>query len=295
MVGNTGAPSPAQAAFAEYQSYLGDRTTTGGPQPRVVGGTIDRFATTAGRIYFTLREQHGIFTIADAGDPNVLLARSGDHVHFQAVLDAGGLLLVRDLRGRFDRTMRTLHSERLVLEPVDSRNARELWRILGAPDLRRFQDIPRLRADEFERQVRARPRALQAQVTGRFEWLVRGGEPRQSLGWVSLRVNERAPEVGEIGYSLIEAARGFGYATEALHAVVSEAFAASDLNELQACCVPENVASRAVLDRAGFREVRLLRGGAMIRGRHVDVLLYSCARGQWTRMRQENAVQSEHA
>lgn len=189
--------------------------------------------------------------------------------------------------------MRTLHSDRLVLEPVDGRNARELWRILGAPDLRRFQDIPRLRAEEFERQVRSRPRALQANVTGRFEWLLRRGRPPQSVGWVSLRVNERAPDVGEIGYSLLEEARGHGYATEALGAVVIEAFDASELTELQACCVPENAASRAVLDRVGFREVRLLRGGAMIRGRHVDVMLYSVHRAKWTRSRQEGALRGE--
>jgi ribosomal-protein-alanine N-acetyltransferase len=191
--------------------------------------------------------------------------------------------------------MRTLYSDRLVLEPVDGRNARELWRILGTPDLRRYQDIPRLRAEEFERQVRSRPRALQAQVTGRFEWLVRRGRPPESIGWVSLRVNERAPDVGEIGYSLIETARGAGYATEALRAIVDEAFAASELNELQACCVPENAPSRAVLDRTGFREVRLLRGGAMIRGRQVDVLLYAVARAQWARGRQHEAVRSERS
>ncbi len=189
--------------------------------------------------------------------------------------------------------MRTLYSDRLVIEPVDGRNARELWRILGAPDLRRYQDIPRLRAEEFERQVRARPRVLEARSTGRFEWLLQVGEAREPIGWVSLRVNERAPDVGEIGYSLIEAARGAGYATEALATIVDEAFTVSELGELQACCVPENVSSRAVLERAGFREVRLLRGGAMIRGRHVDVLLYSVARGQWHRARRSQTARSE--
>jgi [ribosomal protein S5]-alanine N-acetyltransferase len=108
-----------------------------------------------------------------------------------------------------------------------------------------------------------------------------------------LRVNERAPDVGEIGYSLVEAARGLGYATEALNAIVNEAFVTSELNELQACCVPENTPSRAVLNRAGFREVRLLHGGAMIRGRHVDVILYAVARTQWHRTRQPEAVRSE--
>ncbi len=191
--------------------------------------------------------------------------------------------------------MKLLRSERLSLEPVDPRNARELWRILGAPDLRRFQDIPRLRAEEFERQVRSRPRLLQPNVTGRFEWLLRAGEPPEAIGWVSLRVNERAPDVGEIGYSLIEAARGRGYATEALGAVVDESFGNSDLAELQACCMPENRASRAVLDRTGFAEVRLLRGGAMIRGRHVDVVLYSYHRAGWTRSRQNDVLRTKHA
>jgi ribosomal-protein-alanine N-acetyltransferase len=189
--------------------------------------------------------------------------------------------------------MRTLYSDRLILEPVNGRNARDLWRILGAPDLRRYQDIPRLRAEEFERQVRARPRVLEARTAGRFEWLLQRGDAPEPIGWVSLRVNERAPDVGEVGYSLIEAARGLGYATEALATIVDEAFTVSELGELQACCVPENAPSRAVLERAGFNEVRLLRGGAMIRGRHVDVLLYSVARGQWHRARVPETARSE--
>jgi aminoglycoside 6'-N-acetyltransferase len=184
--------------------------------------------------------------------------------------------------------MKALATARLALDPVTTSNARELWRVLGMPDLRRFQDIPRLRAEEFERQVRARPARLGPRISGRFEWIVRlAGEP---IGWISLRINERTAEMGEIGYSLIEAARGRGYATEALRAVVDEAFAETNLGELQACCVPENAASRAVLDRTGFDEVRLLRGGAMIRGRHVDVLLYALYRGAWTRARQERAL-----
>ena len=40
-------------------------------------------------------------------------------------------------------------------------------------------------------------------------------------------------------------------------------------------------------------EVRLLRGGAMIRGRHVDVILYAVARGQWHRTRQPEAARGK--
>jgi ribosomal-protein-alanine N-acetyltransferase len=176
-----------------------------------------------------------------------------------------------------------MRTARLTLEPVDSRNARELWTLLNAPDLRKYQDIPRVSIDEFERQVRARPRALHGRATGRFEWLLYTGEPPLPIGWISLRVNDRAAAVGEVGYSLIGTARGRGYATEALGALIDEAFASSELQEVQACCVPENVPSRGVLERNGFRSERTIRGGAVIRGRHVDVVLYRLHRAEWQR------------
>ncbi|HYZ16149.1 MAG TPA: GNAT family N-acetyltransferase, partial [Candidatus Acidoferrum sp.] len=109
--------------------------------------------------------------------------------------------------------MKTLRTERIALSPVDARNARELWEVLNAPDLRKYQDIPRVRAEEFERQVRARPKTLRPGVIGRFEWLLRVREDHAAIGWISLRVNDRTPRVGEVGYSLLQSARGKGYAT----------------------------------------------------------------------------------
>jgi ribosomal-protein-alanine N-acetyltransferase len=179
--------------------------------------------------------------------------------------------------------VRKLRTTRLTLTPVQARNARELWKVLNAPDLRKYQDIPRVAVEEFERQVRNRPRALDGRSTGRFEWLIQLGEHPNVIGWISLRVNDRAPNVGEIGYSLIEQARGKGFATEALQALVDEAFAQGELEEMQACTVPENTPSRNVLARVGFHEERLIRSGAVIRGRHVDVVLYRLTRASWRR------------
>ena len=183
--------------------------------------------------------------------------------------------------------MRSLHARRVTLAPVDGRNARELWEVLNMPDLRKYQDIPRVRAEEFERQVRTRPKQLRGGVTGRFEWLLKAGDPPEAIGWISLRVNDRTPRVGEVGYSLVMDARGKGYASEALGAVIDEAFESAELDEIQACIIPENGPSRSVLDRTGFREERLLRSGAVIRGRHVDVLLFTLTRASWDRQRRE--------
>jgi len=99
VVGNPSATATGSDAFAQYQAFLGDRATgAAGTTVQTIAGTLDRYALAPGRLYFTLRERHGVFTIIDPGDPAELLARPGDRVHFVATPDAGGLLLVRDLR-----------------------------------------------------------------------------------------------------------------------------------------------------------------------------------------------------
>jgi len=95
VVGNSGAPSPAEDAFASFRAFLGDRAP-GGTGARITG-TLDRYVNAQGRVWFTLRERRGIFTIVDPSGPDALLARPGDRVTFRATPDdTGAQLLVRD-------------------------------------------------------------------------------------------------------------------------------------------------------------------------------------------------------
>ncbi|MFF3375642.1 GNAT family N-acetyltransferase [Streptomyces sp. NPDC002680] len=59
----------------------------------------------------------------------------------------------------------------------------------------------------------------------------------------------------EVGYDLAEAARGNGYATEALHALKEWALARGDVRSLFATIEPANTPSQAVIARAGFVKV----------------------------------------
>lgn len=64
----------------------------------------------------------------------------------------------------------------------------------------------------------------------------------------------------EIGYDLVETARGHGYATEALRALAGWALARDDVRRLFAVVEHANAPSRGVLERAGF--VRVGEGDA---------------------------------
>ncbi|GGS80570.1 GNAT family N-acetyltransferase [Streptomyces griseoviridis] len=59
----------------------------------------------------------------------------------------------------------------------------------------------------------------------------------------------------EIGYDLVPAARGHGYATEALRALSAWALEQPGVSRVLALVEAENLASRAVVGRAGFRQV----------------------------------------
>jgi RimJ/RimL family protein N-acetyltransferase len=108
----------------------------------------------------------------------------------------------------------------------------------------------RLRLD----QVRADPRAQ--------DWVVRAlvVEPDGVVGHAGFHGPPDADGVVEVGYAVLPHLRGRGYARAALAALVAEAVAAPDVRVVRASVSPENPASLAVVQRAGFVHV----------GEHVD-------------------------
>jgi RimJ/RimL family protein N-acetyltransferase len=174
-----------------------------------------------------------------------------------------------------------IETARLRLEPVTARNAAQLWKVMQAPNLREFQDVPRYTRQEFERRVAQRPKRLHVRAIGRFEWLVIPLGSRVAAGWVSLRLGDHAPGVAEVGYSLLDEFRGKGYAVEATEAIVAVAFGTSDIARVEACFVPENVASRKVLERIGFSQIKVQHHGAVVRGQAVDIVVFDRTREHW--------------
>jgi RimJ/RimL family protein N-acetyltransferase len=184
-----------------------------------------------------------------------------------------------------ETVMRTLHTERLRLVPVKTENAEALWRLIQKPGLREYQDLPDVDLAQFRRMVGSRPSAMEEGVWGRFEWLMYLEGIPEPVGWASLRVGERVSSTAEIGYSVVEAYRGRGIATECVRGIVNEAFSRLRLRKVRAYCVPENEPSRAVLLRAGFEEDGTLTHGATVQGRPVDVVGYVLDAQRWALQR----------
>ena len=99
------------------------------------------------------------------------------------------------------------------------------------------------------------------------------------LGAITLDNIRRGPsQSGQVGYWIGEEHARQGAMTEALAAVVAHAFAALDLGRVEAACLPENLASRALLDRCGFVGEGMARGYLQIDGRWRDHMLFAALR-----------------
>jgi len=85
--------------------------------------------------------------------------------------------------------------------------------------------------------------------------IIRGDTALGSLGFYG-PPEEAADGVleAEVGYGLVEEARGWGFATEALRAVLAETDLAGV--RIRASVVPTNAASIRVLAKCGFTELR---------------------------------------
>ena len=85
----------------------------------------------------------------------------------------------------------------------------------------------------------------------------------------------------EIGGFMIPGESGKGYTTEAIQLMVDYLFLSKDIVRVQAETHVENIASRRVLEKNGFKREGLLRKAMLAWGKWADVYLYSILREEW--------------
>lgn len=104
-------------------------------------------------------------------------------------------------------------------------------------------------------------------------------EDQALLGAVTLDNIRRGPsQAGTLGYWIGEPFQRRGYMREAILAVVHHAFTTMDLSRIEAACLPENAASRGVLEKCGFKYEGVAQSYLQIAGRWRNHVLYASLR-----------------
>lgn len=96
------------------------------------------------------------------------------------------------------------------------------------------------------------------------------------IGAITLDNVRRGPsQSGTLGYWIGEPYARKGFMSEAIGGLVHHAFFKLDLSRVEAACLPENAASRGVLERAGFKYEGVAQSYLQIAGRWRNHVLYA--------------------
>ncbi|MBX2815466.1 MAG: GNAT family N-acetyltransferase [Saprospiraceae bacterium] len=117
----------------------------------------------------------------------------------------------------------------------------EVMRYIGAP---RPREVVLKRIQDILQQYQSQPEL--------GIWMACKKEDDERIGWACLKDLDGS-EIIEVGYRLSPEAWGKGYATELARALVAYGFRQLDLASIAGVTLPENMASRAVLQKAGLR------------------------------------------
>lgn len=105
-------------------------------------------------------------------------------------------------------------------------------------------------------------------------------EDQKLLGAITLDNIRRGPALaGTLGYWTGAQFARMGYMREAIETVVHYAFTHLELSRIEAACLPENAASRGLLERSSFKYEGVAQSYLEIDGRWRTHVLYACLRG----------------
>ena len=110
-------------------------------------------------------------------------------------------------------------------------------------------------------------------------FLIRRGDDAL-LGAITLDNIRRGPALaGTLGYWIGALFSRQGYMREAIDAVVHHGFKTLDISRIEAACLPENTASRGVLEKSGFKYEGVAQSYLQINGRWRNHVLFANLRG----------------
>ncbi|HUF55846.1 MAG TPA: GNAT family protein [Thermohalobaculum sp.] len=186
------------------------------------------------------------------------------------------------LFARRSRPAAVLTTERLILRPPqmrdhapwatlrrESRAFLEPWEPSWSPD--------HLTARAFRNRVSWSERMIRQGEA--WPLLLVRAEDEEIVGGLTLSNIRREPaQAGTLGYWIGAPFAAQGYMTEALAALRVFAFREVDISRLEAACLPENEASRRLLERCQFKYEGVAQAYLQIAGRWRNHVLYAALR-----------------
>jgi RimJ/RimL family protein N-acetyltransferase len=177
-----------------------------------------------------------------------------------------------------------VETERLILRRFTMDDADALVALEADPDVMRYvPDAPASRQEILDETLPA--------FLGYYDrfahygfWAAVEKESGQFVGWFHFRPDQGAgPLEPEIGYRLVRAAWGRGYATEGARALIDKGFTEAGIERVTATAMADNVGSVRVLEKIGLLHVgtAAVDWSGKFPGDGSESVEYALDRAQW--------------
>lgn len=167
-----------------------------------------------------------------------------------------------------------LETERLVLRNVEHRDVQEVFEIRSNPDTMLYIPRPLAKTLDDALGVINMMRGF-TERNERINWAIteKGSDKLMGIiGYVNLKSDSHR---GEIGYVMHHDYRRKGFLFEAFQAALSYGFDVVNLHSIEAIIRPENAASIAVVEKAGFVREAYFKDYIYHNDRYWDETIYS--------------------
>lgn len=167
-----------------------------------------------------------------------------------------------------------IETERFVLRQIKQDDSKEIFHYFSMDEVTKFYDLESFtnieQAEELIRRWNQRfenNQGIRWGITLRSESRVIG--TCGFHGWAKIHYK------AEIGYELTPEYWQQGFMTEVIPKIVEFGFNHLGLNRIEAFVEPENMGSRKVLKKVGFKEEGILKEHFYWRNRFVDIVIYA--------------------
>jgi [ribosomal protein S5]-alanine N-acetyltransferase len=166
-----------------------------------------------------------------------------------------------------------LYTERFHLRQITFDDAAELFAIYSDPVAMEFFGMDALA--ELAQARHMIERQQQAfRESRKIRWAITERGQDQLIGTIGLHSWEKEHAHAEIGYDLNQAVWGQRIIGEVIAPVIEYGFTTMELNRIVGNISPENIASKRILEKAGFHYEGTLRHEMFFNGQFHDTAVY---------------------
>ena len=147
----------------------------------------------------------------------------------------------------------SLQTERLVLRAFAAGDGPAFHEYMSDPEVARYTSLLPISLEQAQEMVYNIVNAQAASDAPPFAFAIALRGDGTLIGNCRLKRDRDDPDQADIAYFLNSRYWGRGYATETVRALIAYGFGTLGLRRIYGLCVPENVASRRVMEKAGIK------------------------------------------